>query len=68
MKYSVGKKIGKLTILKYENDHYLCECDCGSVLKIFKSRLRNGRRKCYNCKLSNKPFSIYENEALIIKK
>lgn len=43
-----GKKIGKLTVIKYNNDGtWLCKCDCGNYVNKLSSNLR--RNKYPNC-------------------
>lgn len=55
MEQYVGKKIGKLLILKQvensKNGHrrFLCKCDCGNEFIIFLLNLKRGTQKCSKC-------------------
>lgn len=51
----IGKKYGKLTIIKHEftdkyyNKHYLCKCECGNTKIISLSNLKAGKTKSCGC-------------------
>lgn len=47
------RKFGTWTIKKrYGNDVYLCECDCGNVIKLSKKQIVEHSNKCPSCKLT----------------
>lgn len=69
----IGKKYGKLTILKEERDDrnfifYLCKCECGNEKKVYRSNLISGKTKSCGCdyKVSNQRFKKF-NSYIIIK-
>ena len=58
----VGKRFGKLNVLKYElgfYDHtmggdrmrhfYLCKCDCGNLVNVHRHSLVDGNTKSCGC-------------------
>lgn len=46
----IGKKVGKMTILKQiDKEHFLCRCDCGNEEIRVKTALYRGDRKCFEC-------------------
>lgn len=49
-----GKRFGKLTALqkvKTQNNHVIweCRCDCGKVVRVFRSNLTSGKTKSCGC-------------------
>lgn len=58
---NIGKKFGRLTILKCDNNNsesnrtrYICQCECGNVKSVSWDNLKNGHIKscgCYNSEL-----------------
>ena len=50
----VGKKFGRLTVLKYvyskyKKRHWLCQCDCGNISVVSTSQLKSGKTKSCGC-------------------
>lgn len=51
----VGKKFGRLTVLKYagvvgrRRTMWICRCDCGSIVEVDGTHLRNGHTKSCGC-------------------
>lgn len=49
-KYIIGKKFGKLTVIKeIEENKYLCKCDCGKETITYSSHLITGHTKSCGC-------------------
>lgn len=55
MESLVGRKFGRLTVLKYDhkNAHrepfWLCECECGNTKVVIGANLKNGTTKSCGC-------------------
>ena len=52
----IGKKIGRLTVLRDSGERahnkeiiYTCECECGTIKNIRSSNLRSGKTKSCGC-------------------
>ena len=61
----IGKKYGKLFVkdYDYENNLYICECECGNIFKTKSSNLRKendkrGIKQCEECSLNKKNISF----------
>tara|TARA_R110000868_G_scaffold87034_1_gene243631 strand:- start:1379 stop:1642 length:264 start_codon:yes stop_codon:yes gene_type:complete len=53
-----------------ERTQFLCKCLCGEFLKVVARNLKRGKKSCKKCLVKKKGggnFSIYKNEALLIK-
>lgn len=56
----VGQRFGRLVVLEYLGRErgqtwWLCQCDCGKIIKTASTRLKNGQTKscgCYNIEMS----------------
>lgn len=56
IKRQIGKKYGKLTVIKYDktvkgNLYFICKCDCGTIKSIQKNGLISGSVKSCGCNL-----------------
>lgn len=49
-----GKQFGSLTVLRRENEAWVCACDCGKVVSVIGTRLRAWKRHC-GCKKNRRP-------------
>ncbi len=59
IKDETGKRYGKLIVLKRDNDftipkkrknaYWICQCDCGNIVSVIGSKLRNGETKSCGC-------------------
>ena len=50
----IGQKFNKLTVIGFAKDkngrnRYLCQCDCGNKVLVYKDRLISGRQKSCGC-------------------
>lgn len=70
----VDKKYGKLTIIDETRDkrnfiYYLCKCECGNEIKVYRSNLISGKTKSCGCYKKKKLKELYskENEFYISK-
>lgn len=49
-KDAIGKKFGKLTVLKSKNDqYYMCKCDCGKMVDVYKYSIISGNTTSCGC-------------------
>lgn len=53
-KDEIGNKYGKLTVIEKSNKHthhnyWVCECECGSIVEVNGTYLRNGHTKSCGC-------------------
>jgi len=47
---TIGKRYGRLIVIKEIRPHvFMCECDCGGVVKTVQSQILNGHRKSCGC-------------------
>lgn len=56
----IGKKFGRLTVKKYIHRKWLCICDCGNEVEVFKRYLIKGSVKscgCFRSDMSRKKIS-----------
>lgn len=62
----IGKKFGKLTIIKYEFidkyycKHYLCKCDCGKEKIININNVKSGKTKSCGCNYKEVLGNLYK--------
>lgn len=55
MENLVGKKYGRLTVLKYSHKnahrepHWLCSCECGNTKTVMGANLKNGNTQSCGC-------------------
>ena len=51
----LGNKYGKLTVVKDGGSdlkgqrHWICECECGTIVKVFGAQLRSGKTQSCGC-------------------
>lgn len=54
----IGKKFGRLTVLKYAGDEYIgldnnskyiCKCDCGNIAIVGQNKLKSGHTQSCGC-------------------
>lgn len=64
----IGKKYGKLTILKYEYTdkhyykHYLCQCECGKTKIININNLKHNKTKSCGCNYKTILGELYKKQ------
>lgn len=68
MDKELGKKYGKLTILKYEftdkyyYKHYLCKCECGNTKVINLNNLKGGKTQSCGCNYKTILGNLYKKK------
>ena len=61
-KNEVGKKYNRLLVIeksindKYGNTKWKCKCDCGNIVEVIGTSLRNGSTKSCGCLLKDAMF------------
>lgn len=54
-KNEIGNKYGKLTVIAYDkekskkNAYWLCQCDCGNIISVLGTKLRNNHTQSCGC-------------------
>lgn len=61
----IGKKYGRLTIIHETRDkrnfiYYLCKCECGNEIEVYRSNLLSGKTKSCGCYKKEKLKDLYK--------
>ncbi len=57
----IGKKFGRLTVIKRQSTSWLCRCDCGNTKNVITAKLNNGHTKSCGCFRKDKTSSSFKN-------
>lgn len=69
----IGQKIGKLKVIKKDTErkanaiYWICECDCGNIVSVRGSNLRDKKHPTQSCGCLNKENKKIDTDSLINK-